>query len=472
MRHVTVLLSLTAAILVAAVLMRAPADEPQPGESVSARIGKKRGSFLTVLDFGAKGDGATDDAAAIQELIDAKCGSIRFPAGSYRISKTLVVDLDKVGFTSFVADGTAKLVMAGAGPAIRFIGTHAGTADPPTVKPNVWERQRMPVVEGLAIEGDHADADGIEATGTFELTLRGVHIRKCRHGVRLVERNRNVLIDGCHIYENSGCGVLYDHVDLHQSNISASHISYCGGGGVVVRGGNVRNIHIAGCDIEANMAKDGPPTANVLLDCADGSVAEVAITGCTIQHSKNAPDSANIRILGRGFMDRRGERMPFNCGNVTIGENVLSDVQTNIHLVGVRGVTITGNTLWQGYAHNMLIEDSHHVLVGSNMLERNPLYSYTSEGKCDVVLRGCRDCTVTGLHLHNVIDCEAGLTIDRCERMNIVGCTILDCDNAGLLIRASEKIEYANCFIGDDREGSKSVRIRVVDRDGRVENRK
>ena len=120
----------------------------------------------------------------------------------------------------------------------------------------------------------------------------------------------------------------------------------------------MRNIHIAGCDIEANMAKGGPPTANVLLDCADGSVAEVAITGCTIQHSKDAPDSANIRILGRGFMDRRGQSMPFKCGNVTIGDNVLSDVQTNIHLVGVRGVTITGNTFWQGYAHNMLIEDS------------------------------------------------------------------------------------------------------------------
>jgi hypothetical protein len=472
MARVLALLALTVIALSAAFFAAAPADEPQPGETVAARIGKKRGSFLTVLDFGAKGDGATDDAGAIQELIDAKAGSIRFPAGTYKVSKTLVVDLDKVGFTSFVADGTARLVMTGAGPAIRFIGTHASNADPQNVKPNVWQRQRMPVVEGLAIEGGHAEADGIEATGTMELTLRGVHIRKCRHGVRLVERNRNVLIDGCHIYENSGCGVFYDHVDLHQSNISASHISYCGGGGVVVRGGNVRNIHIAGCDIEANMAEDGPPTANVLLDCADGSVAEVAITGCTIQHSKGAPESANIRILGRGFMDRRGQRMPFHCGNVTIGDNVLSDVQTNIHLVGVRGVTITGNTLWQGYAHNMLIEDSFHVLLGPNMLERNPLYGYTSEGKDDVVFRGCHDCTVNGLHLHNVIDCEAGLTIDRCERMNLVGCTILDCDNAGLLIRASEKIEYANCFIGDEREGSKSVRVRVIDREGRIEDRK
>src|SRR5262245_37580886 len=444
------------------------ADDPQPGETLATRVTKKRGSFLTVLDFGAKGDGVVDDTAAIQELIDAKVGSLRFPAGSYRITWTLVVDLDKVGFTSFVADGTARLVMAGSGPAIRFIGTHAGSADPPQFKATVWYRQRMPVVEGLAIHGEHDEADGIEAKGTMQITLRGVHIRNCRHGVHLVERNRNVLIDGCHIYENRGIGVFYDHVNLHQSNISASHISYCKQGGVVVRGGDVRNIHIAGCDIEANMSKEGPSSANVLLDCADGSVAEVAITGCTIQHSKDAPESANIRILGRGFADRRGQRMPFNCGNVTIGDNVLSDVKTNIHLAGVRGVTINGNTFWQGYEHNLLVEDSSHVVVGANAMERNPLYGYTSEGKCGVVFRGCRDSSITGLHLHNVIESPAGIVMEKCHRIHLTGCTILDCDNLGVLQKDCGFVMYDAVLVRDQRQGSTSMMMRVVDGSGKI----
>ncbi len=422
------------------------------------RIGgkKSRASFITVLDFGATGDGTTDDTAAIQSLVDLKAGTIRFPAGTFRISKSIVVDLDKVGFTSLVADGTARLEMAGAGPAIKFIGSHAGTAAPSTVKPEVWERQRMPAVEGLAIVGAHAEADGIEAAGTMQLTIRGVHIRKCRHGIHLVERNRNVLIDACHIYENSGCGIYLDRVNLHQTNISASHISYCGGGGVVVRGGEVRNVHVSGCDIEANMSATGPATANVLLDCADGSMAEVAITGCTIQHTRDAPESANIRILGNGFMNRRGQMLPFQCGHVTIGDNVLSDVQTNIHLVGARGVTITGNTFWQGYAHNLLIEDSQQIVIGANMLERNPLYGYTSEASNKVIFKGCRDCTIHGLHVHRVIGAEAGVAIEKCDRMHVTGCTILDCDNAALLVKDTTNSRMSGNLIRDDRPEAKA----------------
>ncbi len=153
------------------------------------------------------------------------------------------------------------------------------------------------------------------------------------------------------------------------------HISYCGGGGIVCRGGDVRNIHVGTCDLESNHAEKGPPTANVLIDnttSANGT-AEVAITGCTIQHNSKSPDSANIRILGRG---NRGGAGQAQWGHVTITGNVFSDVMTNVHLNGCRGVTLTGNTFWMGYKHNLLVEDCRQIVVGANALERNPAYAY------------------------------------------------------------------------------------------------
>lgn len=403
----------------------------------------------TVLDYGARGDGESEDTAAIQRAVNEGNGAVIFPPGTYRITKTVEIDLAKVGMTSLVAQGPARIVMAGSGPAFRFIGTHEGTADPESVKAQVWQMERMPSVEGLAIEGAHEEADGIEASGTMQITIRGVHIRGVRHAIHMVKRNRNVLIDACHIYENRGIGIYYDKVNLHQSNISASHISYCGGG-IVVRGGDVRNIHISGCDIEGNHAKDGPPTANVLFDCADGSVAEAAIVGCTIQHTRNAPQSANVRILGKAVVRRNNQDNEFNCGHVTIADNVFSDVQTNVHLDGARGVTIVGNTFWQGYEHNLLVENSSQIVVGANAMERNPLYGYTDEARNRVQFTHCQDCTISGLHLHQVQDSPAALSLENCRRMHVTGNTLLDNEGVALLLSEVSDSRIADNLIRSD----------------------
>jgi polygalacturonase len=46
----------------------------------------------SVKHFGAKGDGSTDDTAAIQRAIRAtKSGTLVFPAGTYKLSSTLTL---------------------------------------------------------------------------------------------------------------------------------------------------------------------------------------------------------------------------------------------------------------------------------------------------------------------------------------------------------------------------------------------
>ncbi len=419
---------------------------------------------IDVRKFSAAGDGKTDDTAPLQKAIDSQSGCVQLPKGTYRITRPLVISLDRTGYTSIRGGGVAKIVMAGPGPAMRFIGTHFKTADPKDFTRDVWERQRMPFVEGLSIAGEHHEAVGIEAAGTMQLTVTGVHIRGVLHGIHLVQNNRNVIISDCHIYENRGIGIYYDDVNLHQSNITSCHISYNDGGGIVSRGGYVRNIHITGCDIEGNMSPKSPPTANVLIDCTGSSygTGEVAITGCTIQHNNPSPGSANIRILGRSLPGRGLDLV--REGNVTITGNVLSDVKVNIHLKDCRGVAMTGNTFWMGYQHNLLIEDCSNVVIGPNNFDRNPRYNYgnTSEANNSLVIRRSEDCTLTGLHITNVWRDPAGLLIEDCRRMNIFGCTILDCDNIGLLLKNVSNSTVMGCLIRDDRPGAKSVPLKAV----------
>ena len=419
----------------AAALLLLASPWPAPAEALK-----------TVRDFGAAGDGKADDTAAIQRAVDSGAGDVRLARGVYRVTRPIVVELDRVGPVALAGGGTARIVMAGAGPALKFVGTHEGTADPPSVKPNVWERQRTPMVDGLEIVGEHEQACGIEATGTMQLTVTRTVIRKALHAIHLTRRNRNVLIADCHLYENRGAGVFYDHVSLHQSNITGCHISYNGAGGIVCRGGDVRNIQVAGCDIEANMDPKGPPTANVLIDCSGegAGIAEVAVTGCTIQHS-NVPGAANIRYLGADAKDRR-------WGHFTITGNVLSDVRWNIDLVKARGVTIVGNTFWMGFDGDLRAEDCSNVVVGANAFDRNPNYNYgrSMEAKGGVLLQRCQDCSLTGLHLNGVHGNPAGLILRECRRTLVANCTILDCENAGALLEGVSDSRLTGCLIRND----------------------
>jgi hypothetical protein len=407
-------------------------------------------SLRTVRDFGATGDGRTDDSAAIQRAVASGTGDIWFPAGTYRIAHGIVVDLDRHGPVSLFGAGTARIVMAGSGPALQLVGTHEGTADPPSFKPNVWQRQRAPMIDGLEIVGQHPEADGIEASLTMQLTVSRTVVRKVVHAIHLTRRNRNIVVVGCHLYENRGAGIFYDRVSLHQSNITACHISYNGQGGIVLRGGDVRNVQITGCDIEANMDPHGPPAANVLVDCSGpgSGTSEMTISACTLQHS-HVPGAANIRYLGADAKDRR-------WGHCTITGNVLSDVEWNIDLLKARDVTILGNTFFMGFAGDLRAAECSNIVVGPNVFDRNPAYNYgrSMEAQGGLALRKCQDCTLSGLHVNGVHGAAAGLVLSECRRIHVADCTILDCEQAGVLWDRVTQSRLAGCLIRNDVHGA------------------
>ena len=82
-----------------------------------------------VQRFGATGDGVTDDTDAIRHTIQYGDGMLHFPPGSYRISQTIEIPLAESGPSGIDGTGgTARILMTGAGPAFRLVGTHNGTA--------------------------------------------------------------------------------------------------------------------------------------------------------------------------------------------------------------------------------------------------------------------------------------------------------------------------------------------------------
>jgi hypothetical protein len=417
-----------------------------------------------VRDFGAIGDGKMDDTEAIQHAINDGGGDIEFPRGEYRISRTLMVDLEKRSRTSLHGNGgVAKLVMHGPGPAIFLKATHGTSADPTGFRPEEWQHERMPTVSNLEIEGRHPEADGIHIEGVMQPTLTGLLIRQVRTAVHITKRARNVLISHCHIYNNTGIGIHLDGVNLHQTNIIGSHISYCRLGGIRIEKSEIRNLQITGNDIEYNNNRahkvpnaDDVPTAEIFIDVGEGSVREGTIASNTIQ-ATYSPNGANIRFIGRSPDQNH------KVGMWTITGNLIGSQADNIHLTSARGVTITGNYIYSGHHRNLLLEDCRDIILGANCFGHNPDYG-TNELCTGIRIVDSVNCTISGMLIqdsqagkHTVPGVEpivrdALIELIRCRRMNISGTEVLDGAPYGISLEDCSDTLITGCTVLDTRE--------------------
>jgi len=414
--------------------------------------------MATVTEFGARGDGRTDDTQAIQRALNEGGGHLLFPEGTYLISRPIEVDLVRCGRTGIAgAEGCATLVMAGPGPALRLVGSHEGTASPASFTPAVRQTERLPMVSNLEIAGAHPEAIGIHLEALWQPTLTGVHVRDCLHGIHVVRRNRNLVITACHVYNNRGVGVFYDHVNLHQSNILGCHISYNKGGGIKVLESEIRNLQITGNDIEYNVDHEAAESADIWIESRLSSVREGTIASNTIQ-AVPSPGGANIRI--RGWDDATRHKV----GHWAISGNLISSQEVNVHLAYARNVVITGNVFYSGHERSLRFEHCDQVILGSNGIDRNPDYRVeTGDG---VLFERCDGCLMTGMVLKGSRGDgpdAAAVEIRGSTAVRVAECQILEAEPCGVLLQDSADCAVTGCTIRDRRQPARLVEaIRVV----------
>jgi len=392
----------------------------------------------TVKEFGAVGDGTTDDTAAIEHAVQQTEGVLHFPKGSYRLKKPITISLDQTGFAGISGEqGTARILMEAAGPAFRLVGTHEGTASPPSFKPNVWDRQRFPTISHLEIHGRHPEADGIELIKTMQSTIQNVLIRQCRHAIHLVERNRNFLLANSHIYDCHATGVFFDHCNLHQAIITGNHISYCKQAGIRQLDGDVHNIQITGNDIEYNSGL-GEISAEILLEAPTEQISEYTISSNTIQATRESP-GANIWIRGSQ------ERSKLLCKLIAITGNVIGSRQHSLIIEDAARLSITGNTIYDGIQRNVILKRCQNFVLSSNSIGTRPV-RWDSTAIDGVTLEECEHGVVHGNTFNDCrageADLGAGLMLNHCQAINISGNQMDSANSKGISL-----IDSFNCLI-------------------------
>jgi parallel beta-helix repeat protein len=407
----------------------------------------------SVKDYGAVGDGKTDDTTAIEAAVKADRGVVYFPKGNYRITHPVVVVLNARGRTSLVGTGGACIIMTGAGPAFHFIATHNGTAAPESVRDQVWEQERLPIITGLEIRGAHPESVGLRLEKTMQATLTNLLIRRCKVGVHLVRRNRNLIIDHCHIYHNRQIGIDFDQVNLHQVIISDNHISYNPVAGIRLLGGEMRNFQIVGNDIEYNHDVKNEGSADVLIDMRPkgSTFREGTIVGNTIQ-ARPSPDGANIRFLG-------GKNLSTG-GLLAITGNLIGSQTHNIHLVNCRGVTVSGNSIYSAAEHSLWLENCANVTAGNNTIDWNPDHKgkHLVDG---ILIENCKGVILSGMIIENSFQgsSQTGGAIDvrASEDVAIVNCQVLDFRFRGITLTEAVRCRVAGCSVIERRQAPMKV---------------
>ena len=400
------------------------------------------GSAINVKDYGAKGDGIQDDTEAIKlAVLNANDGLLIFPMGKYLISSTIEVPLESTGVLGIrgVGGGTT-IIMDGVGPALHMVGNHHGTSSPESVTDLTMRQELMPTIRDVEILGRNSLANGIQLTNTFKAIIQSVCIREVQYGIHLTERNRNVIIEGVHIYHCSKIGIFADQVNIHQMNIDHSHISYNRESGIKIEGSEIRNLQITGNDIEYNYGQDEGRSADVWIDCTKqgSSVREGSITGNTIQ-SKASNGGCNLFFEGNS-------NDPNKIGLWSIASNHISSQSINIYLKSTRGITIVGNTFIRGFERHLLVENSKNVVVGNNVFDKNEDYfDQAAENRGGIRLMDSEHIALSDLIMDDV-DQRAAIEVENGVQISISGCHIPMTNCRGVDLTNCSVVKISDCL--------------------------
>jgi hypothetical protein len=345
---------------------------------------------VSVKDFGAKGDGITDDAPAIQAALDsvpAGGGTVLVPAGDYRLGESLVISHDG---TTLTGEGPASILRLMDGveqTGIILPQAYGGNLDPTLIVHNV-------TVSRLTLDGNY---NPIPASG--QPNYFAVFVRQASDVTLSDLVVRHWAVDGISI---SNGGDPVDQITVENCLITGIHRN-----GIHV--GFATNATIEGNHITDVPSQYWGPAAASGIDVEvegwnstqtnpyPGETAPFAypyVSGLTIEDNIIERDSSPTSGDGIALQPAYGP-----ISNVTISGNLIRAYQVGLQTTGdttsydggpnraVAGVTFTGNwvsTTGQSTTGYMVFVDgSQDIQVTDNVLHdenHDPVGVYIQDG--------------------------------------------------------------------------------------------
>jgi len=339
------------------------------------------GSAVNVIDYGAVGDGTTDDTAAINAAIAAATGDVYFPPLTYKISNTIDISTDNLRILAHGATLTSSL-NAFPDASIEIIGVDNVVLDGISINRN-------------QVVGDGFDGgNGIYVANSTSVKVQNCFVENCEYAITFQQSGGPF---------NKSCHVLNNHTNNTRYGCSVD-----GSSGTVVSGNAFKNWSLHGIKIrnDASDYEKSFVTNNLIEGPLSGS-------GYGNQHGINVETADQVR----GFVID-GNTIKLNNPSTTCN-GILANPTTGSLAATDQSLTITNNYI-AGFSSSG-IDCRVNGIITQNHLDADEAAGGTNVGTVGIFCNAGHF-TVSDNRIENVA--TTGIEIDACIFASVRGNSI------------------------------------------------